>query len=210
MNAPTLERWILVWRQVNATHDPEPVFDRLVSLYSEPHRHYHNLRHIADCLAEFDLARQLANDPIALELAIWFHDAIYDPHASDNEERSADLAKRHIEEAGGSRALIKSVAALVLATRMHQSSTHRDTALMIDVDLSILGQRPERFEEYEAQIRREYDWVPESTFAAKRAEILQRFLARERIFTTEPLFAKFEDQARRNLQRSIQRLGLNP
>jgi len=102
--------------------------------------------------------------------------------------------------------LCESVAALVLATKTHEPSALRDAALVIDVDLSILGQRKERFEEFEAQIRREYDWVLESTFAAKRAEILERFLARKHIFATERFLAKFENQARGNLQESIKRL----
>ncbi len=181
-------------------------YQELVSRYSEPHRHYHNLRHIAECLGEFDSARHLARDPAALELAIWFHDAIYDTHAPDNEEQSAALARRRIGQAGGSAALGEAVATLVLATKAHEPSTHPDAPLLIDVDLSILGQRKERFQEYESQIRREYDWVPEATFAARRAEILERLLARARIYTTEPFFTKYERWARANLEDSVQRL----
>jgi predicted metal-dependent HD superfamily phosphohydrolase len=186
------------------------VYQELVSRYSEPHRHYHNLHHIAECLGEFDSARHLAGDPVALELAIWFHDVVYDPHAPDNEERSAEVAKQHLGQAGGSAALIGSVAAFVLTTKAHESSTHRDASLLIDVDLSILGQQKERFREYEAQIRWEYNWVPESTFAARRAEILERFLARERVYTTEPFFTKYESRARANLQDSIRKLRIGP
>lgn len=206
MSAATLERWARIWRQVTSTGDPEPVYEELVSRYSESPRHYHNLHHIAECLSEFDLASHLASDPLSLELAIWFHDAVYDTKAAENEERSADLARQHIGQVGGSAALCESVAALVLATKAHEAITHPDAALLIDVDLSILGQRNERFQEYEAQIRREYAWVPESTFSVRRAEILQGFLARERIYTTGPFFTKFEKQARGNLQNSIQRL----
>jgi predicted metal-dependent HD superfamily phosphohydrolase len=191
---------------VTSTGNPEPVYQALVLRYSEAHRHYHNLHHIAECLREFDSANHLAGDALAVELAVWFHDAIYDTHAPDNEERSAALASQCIRPAEGGTALCESVAALVLATKTHVPSTHPDAALMIDVDLSILGQGKERFQDYEAQIRQEYDWVPESTFACKRVEILERFLARERIFTTEPFIAKFENRARENLTRSIARL----
>ncbi len=195
-----------LWQNMSFKGDPAAVYQELLSQYSEPHRHYHNFRHIAECLGEFDSARHLADDPAAVELAIWFHDAIYAPHASDNEEKSADLARRWIRKAGGSAALCESVAALVLATKTHESSASRDAALVIDVDLSILGQRKERNEEFEAQIRREYDWVPEATFAAERAKILERFLGRERIYTNALFFAKYEDRARENLECSIQRL----
>ena len=100
MNAPTPERWAQLWRQVTSTGEPLPVYHELVSRYSQPERHYHNLRHIAECLAEFDTARHLARQPVAVELAIWFHDTIYEPQAADNEERSAELAKQRVAEAG--------------------------------------------------------------------------------------------------------------
>jgi predicted metal-dependent HD superfamily phosphohydrolase len=206
VNAATPERWAQVWRQVTATRAPGPVYEELVARYAEPHRYYHNLRHIAECLAEFDGARRLAVEPLALELALWFHDVVYDTHAPDNEEQSAEWARRRIDEAGGGAQLSESVATLVLATKAHEASRHADAPLLIDVDLSILGQGKERFQEYEAQIRREYEWVPEATFAAKRAEILERFLARKRIYSTEPFFAKYEQQARANLQDSVRTL----
>jgi predicted metal-dependent HD superfamily phosphohydrolase len=197
------DRWARVWRQATTTGEPQQVYDELASRYSEPHRHYHNLRHIADCLAEFDTARQLVKDPVAVELAIWFHDAIYDTHAADNEERSAGLATERITQAGGNAAMGESVANLILATKAHDPVLHPDAQLLVDVDLSILGQPTERFQDYETRIRREYDWVPEETFAAKRAEILERFLVRKRIYATDHFFAKYEQQARFNLQNSI-------
>ncbi len=201
MNTPTPSRWAQVWRQVTTSGDPQQVYQELVSRYSEPQRHYHNLTHIGECLAEFDSAGQLAKDPVAVELAIWFHDAIYDPHAADNEERSAEFAKQSITDAGG--IATRAIAALVLATKTHDPILHPDAPLLVDVDLSILGQPKERFQEYETQIRREYEWVPVTTFAAKRAEILEGFLGRERIYTTEYFFSKYEQRARQNLQASI-------
>lgn len=183
--------------------DPESLYRELASLYSQPHRHYHNLHHIAECLAEFDSARHLASQPVGVELAIWFHDAIYDTRAQDNEERSAELARQRIADTGGSAELREAVAALVMATKTHEPSVHPDAPLVVDVDLSILGQSKVRFLEYEAQIRHEYAWVPAETFAAKRAEILERFLARKRIYSTDHFFAKYEQRARANLQNSI-------
>ena len=207
MNAPTSDRWASLWRQLSAaTGDPQLIYRELAWLYSQPDRHYHNLHHIAECLAEFDSVRHLASQPVAVELAIWFHDAIYETRAQDNEERSAELARQRIADAGGSSESREAVAALVMATKTHEPTVHPDAPLVVDVDLSILGQPKERFQEYETQIRREYDWVPEATFAAKRAEILERFLARKRIYTTDHFFAKYERQARTNLQDSIRTL----
>ena len=77
---------------------------------------------------------------------------------------------------------------------------------MVDVDLSILGREKNRFFKYEEEIRREYEWVPLSVFVPKRAEILQRFLARGHIFSTDWFRQKYEKQARMNLEESISRL----
>jgi predicted metal-dependent HD superfamily phosphohydrolase len=200
------ERWAKLWRDVGAKDDGLTVYQELVSRYSEPHRHYHNLQHIAECFGEFDAAPDLVQQTLGVELAIWFHDAIYDTHTLDNEQKSAQLAKRRISEAQGSEELSKAVVTLVMATKTHDPSLHPDAPLLVDVDLSILGQPGERFWEYEAQIRREYDWVPDRIFAAKRAEILEQFLARERIYSTKQFFDQYEKQARVNLQASVQNL----
>jgi predicted metal-dependent HD superfamily phosphohydrolase len=196
------------WNNLCGNSSPKAArwFGRLRDLYSEPHRQYHNDQHIVDCLSEFDPAWKLAHEPLAVELAIWFHDAIYNPRAADNEERSADLATQFINETGIARGFQSAVAQLVLATKHHYGSLHRDTVLIVDIDLSILGQNPERFWKYEEQIRREYEWVPQDVFAVKRAEILERFLSRSKIFGTEFFFGKCEAQARLNLAESIRRL----
>ena len=207
MKAAGPERWIRLWREIAAKGDPLPIYQDLVSLYSQPHRHYHNLRHIAECLTGFDSARRLAQQPVAVELAIWFHDAIYDTHAQDNEEKSAELATRRISEAGGDPHFSGSVRALIMATKTHDAALHPDAPLLVDLDLHILGQPDAQFREYEAQIRREYDWVAEAMFAARRAEILERFLARERIYTTDPFLTMYERQARTNLQNSLRKLN---
>jgi predicted metal-dependent HD superfamily phosphohydrolase len=199
VKAPTQEQWIQLWRQITAQGDPVPVYRQLVSLYGQVHRHYHNLHHINECLAEFDTIRHLADQPVAVELAIWFHDAEYDTRAQDNEERSAQLAKQHLVEVGGSSDLCNSVTSLILATKAHDASGHTDAPLLIDVDLSTLGQPEERFGEYEIQIRREYDWVPEQIFASKRAGI--RSESSPGIEFTQPL-SSFENTSSRHAQTS--------
>src|SRR6266511_3602916 len=206
LNAPNREKWDQVWRDGNTRRALSAWYDRLAALYSEPQRHYHNFRHLAECLAELESARHLAREPMAVELAIWFHDAVYDPRAQDNEERSAELARRCTLEAGLAAALAESVTQLVLATKAHDASLHVDAPLVVDVDLSILGQPGPRFAEYERQIRRENAWVPAPTFASKRALILERFLARKRIYATELFFEKYEPRARTNLQNSLGKL----
>jgi predicted metal-dependent HD superfamily phosphohydrolase len=208
MSAPGLnpERWRQLWRAVMPAPPPGAWFSRLVAFYTEPHRHYHNHRHIADCLAEFDRLKTLASDPVAVELALWFHDVIYDPHAANNEVRSADLAVEWLQGAKAPAKLMDSVAALILATQHHDGTLHPDAPLMVDVDLSILGQPPEQFGEYERQIRAEYAWVEPGVFAAGRAAILERFLARPRLYQTDLAFQHWEQPARANLKASIKKL----
>ena len=169
------------------------ILDLLKARYAEPHRHYHTLEHIEHCLREFDPA--LAADPEAVELAIWFHDAVYDTRRSDNEEKSAALLLELMPDA-------KRAAAMILVTKHHKASTP-DEALLVDVDLAILGQPREAFDRYEKQIREEYAWVPSLIFRAKRASILRGFLDRPFIYGTEAFRAKYEEAARANLLRSL-------
>jgi predicted metal-dependent HD superfamily phosphohydrolase len=123
-----------------------------------PHRHYHTVRHLEECFAQFDLLKEEATRPEEVELALWFHDAIYDPRRSDNEARSAQWAFESLQ--GVSPGTAENVRALVMATRHDALPESNDAQILVDVDLSILGASEERFDEYEAQARAEYAWVP--------------------------------------------------
>lgn len=199
-------QWLNLWENLSSREGANDWFERLTDLYNEPHRWYHNARHIVDCLNEFESARRFTNEADAVEWAIWFHDAIYDPRAADNEERSADLARQCCQEAGLGNQFSESVSQLILSTKTHDISMDSNAPLIVDVDLSIFGQGDERFWEYESQIRKEYSWVPSDIFAPKRAEILEGFLSRNKIFAMEVFFNRYEHRARRNLQASVQKL----
>jgi predicted metal-dependent HD superfamily phosphohydrolase len=207
MSALDQNRWRTLWQSIPAAGgDPRVWFDLLSAHYAEPHRHYHTARHIAECLAELDASRRFAADAVAVELALWFHDAIYDTHAADNEDKSADLAGQCLEAARAGAALKSAVRDLVLVTRTHAARPESDSGLLIDIDLSILGKDEARFWEYEAQIREEYRWVSDENFASGRAAILERFLSRDRLYVTEFFFQRYENQARSNLRASLARL----
>jgi predicted metal-dependent HD superfamily phosphohydrolase len=204
-----LPRWQTLWQRLGSTLNAAEVFAELETRYTEPQRAYHNLVHIADCLAQFDAARHLAGQPAEVEAAIWYHDVIYDPHASDNEAASAQWATERLRSGGTDEAITARIAALILATRHTAVPTEADAQLLVDIDLSILGRPPAVFDQYEQQIRREYDWVPEPAFRQGRAKILQGFLARERIYQTASFYDQFEEQARLNLARSLQQLAIS-
>ena len=198
-----LPRWTHLWLALGATGDAASPYNRLIARHSEPHRHYHDLRHISECLAEFDAARNLAKQPPLLEAALWFHDAIYDIAASDNEAQSAQLAQQIFAEASVPRADVRHIQALILATKTHTPGLTPDADLICDIDLSILGQSPARYAEYETAIRQEYAAVPADLFAAKRTEILQRFLSRPHIYHTDLFRTRYETTARHNLESAI-------
>ena len=183
------------------------VFDDLYTRYTAADRQYHDIHHINHCLQLFDTVRALASQPDAIELAIWFHDAIYDSHESDNEASSASLADSALMELGVPPATRQSVCDLILATQHNAPPADPDAALLVDIDLSILGQPAPRFDAYEAGVRFEYAWVTESAFRAGRSQVLQSFLDRPRIYTSDYFSAAFESAARQNLNRSLANLS---
>jgi predicted metal-dependent HD superfamily phosphohydrolase len=205
-----LDRWRALVARVTETpgHDAaRAVFDDLYTRYTAADRRYHGFHHIDDCLQLFDTVRALASQPDAIELAIWFHDAIYDTHKSDNEASSASLADSALMQLGVPRATRQSVCELILATQHNAPPADPDAALLVDIDLSILGQPATIFDAYEAGVRFEYGWVTDSDFRARRSEVLKSFLDRPRIYTTDYFSTAFESAARQNLNRSLANLS---
>jgi predicted metal-dependent HD superfamily phosphohydrolase len=186
----------------------EAAFADLVARYSEPHRHYHNLQHIADVLAAVAQLSDLAVEPEAIELAVWYHDAIYDPRAKDNEERSAELAFAELSALGLLRKLIEKVAALIRATEhVGNAAADIDTQILLDADLAILGAEPERYRQYADAIRQEYAWVDHAAYRAGRSRLLESFQMRDRIYRTDQMFAAREEAARKNLRAELEQLN---
>ncbi len=186
----------------------EPVnelFGLLEAAHTETGRHYHTDIHIADCLNQFEGVRSLAARPAEVEAAIWFHDAIYDPRRTDNEERSAAWAHSVLTTAGAAVSTIERVAGHILATKTHETADP-DAALLLDIDLSILGAQPQEFAAYDAAIRREYHWVADEAYRTGRAQLLRAFLARPYIYQTATFRDQYEAQARHNLNRKLEEL----
>jgi len=202
---PCISQWRDMWHQFGRSA-PDAVFQDLMDRYSEPHRRYHTIQHLDECLAKLCEIKPVALRPREIEFALWFHDAIYDVKRQDNEQRSAERARSTLLDAG-LIATAERVHALIMVTRHDAVPKNIDERVLVDVDLSILGANVDRFDEYERQVREEYAWIPGSLFRVKRRKILVRFLERPRIFNTDEFFNKYEAQARANLQRSIERLG---
>jgi predicted metal-dependent HD superfamily phosphohydrolase len=178
----------------------------LVEAYTQPHRVYHTITHLEDCLQQFDRSTTEACNPDEVEAALWFHDVIYDPKAADNEMRSATWAMRTLQDLGVHSEVVDRVAAMVLLTQHNQEPDQPDDAILLDIDLSILGQHPDVFALYERGIRAEYSWVPRTQYCTKRVAILEHFLNRPTIYHTQFFRNQLEVRARENLARSIKRL----
>lgn len=199
------ERFCRALRTAGATGDGGGVRDELVARYREPHRRYHTLEHVEACLAWLDRLAASAERPAEVELALWFHDAVYDPSRSDNERRSAALARERLRGLGVAPDVIDRVASYVEATERHDGHAG-DAALVIDIDLSILGAPPDVFARFEQQIREEYAHVPEPLFRAGRRAVLERFLSRPEIYRVPATRDALEAQARANLAHRIAEL----
>jgi len=196
-------RWLALWSRLGGRSPAATYFTTLVVLYTEPHRAYHTLEHIEDCLTLFDQVKAQAHRPDEVELALWLHDVIYDPQASDNEEKSAQWASECMKQTGISDPILDRVAGLILATRHRTAPDDPDAQLLVDIDLSILGRSPALFAAYEAQIQAEYQWMPETAYRQGRRQILEAFLKRDSIYQTPFFKARYEAPARANLERSI-------
>ena len=199
-------RWRDLWRHLGADEKHVPPVEGLIEAYVAPSRAYHNLGHIAHCLSEFDRVKEKCASPEAVELAIWFHDLVYDPKGGDNEAQSASLAETTLSAAGVARQTIDDVTRLILATRHISVPSEDDARILVDIDLSILGQLPAVFDEYERGIRREYAHVDEPAFRKGRSMIVRRFLERKTIYGTPVFQERYEASARQNLSRSLKML----
>jgi predicted metal-dependent HD superfamily phosphohydrolase len=186
--------------------DNETTYAELVRAYAENHRHYHSDAHIDACLQHFDAVQSLAEYPAEVELALWFHDAIYKPMSSTNELDSADWCARFLAVNNIAAEVIQRVHRLIMATCHSAELVGNDERLVVDIDLAILGAPEGVYQNFEANVRNEYQWVPSVIFKSKRKEILQGFLNRHKIYHHAYFYDLLEYRARENLASAISRL----
>ena len=182
-------------------------YDRLRQLYAEPHRAYHTFDHVTAFLRHLDRSSDDAGQLKLIELALWYHDVIYDPKAQDNEERSAQFAVQELSLLGISDADLTRVRRLIEVTRHPSVPKDDDEALLLDIDLAILGAPAPHYDRYEMDVRQEYSWVPSPLYCAGRSKLLTSFLAEPAIYRTPAFLASHEEQARENMQRAIANLA---
>ncbi|MGW1718762.1 HD domain-containing protein [Streptomyces sp. NPDC002156] len=213
-------RWTHTLKSARATTSPEPpdptpYADNLLTRYQEPHRRYHTLTHLTAVLDHIDVLERAeagyAPDPALVRLAAWFHDAVYAPDRSENEERSARLAERALPEAGVSAADTAEVARLVRLTVTHAPAPDdHNGQVLCDADLAILAAPQETYAAYTAAVREEYGFVPEDAFREGRAAVLRQLLALPRLFRTPYGAQVWEEAARANVAAELGRLEAEP
>jgi predicted metal-dependent HD superfamily phosphohydrolase len=184
-------------------------FDEIVAAYSEPHRHYHTLAHIDALLALTDTQRAAFARADLVDLAVFYHDAVYEIGRRDNEEASARLAAQRLPALGLTASDIERVVSLIEATAHGQhvdTSADPDRDRFIDFDLSILAAEPPHYRGYTHAIRQEYASIPDRDYRAGRARILQGFLAQPALYRCADLAARWEAAARANIAAEIAEL----
>jgi len=181
-------------------------YNALHGAYSEKRRFYHTIDHIDAMLSHFDGVKEIAERPEELELAIWFHDAIYKPLSKTNELDSANWAQTFLASHDYHEAGIARVHTLIMATLHNGSLKCHDEQLIVDIDLAILGAPPAVYDQFERNVRKEYRLVPWFIYRKKRKELLQSFLSSPSVYNLELFKERYERAARDNIGRAINRL----
>jgi predicted metal-dependent HD superfamily phosphohydrolase len=203
MGSPT--RFFTVLQRLHCRlPNPAQAWQALVAAYAEPHRHYHTAQHIEECLQLLDSYRYLVNEPAAVEFALYWHDAVYQPQSLDNEQKSAEWAVSLLQQGGVNHATQQRIYRLILATQHSvRIPETADEKCLVDLDLAIFAASPARFAQYQQQIRTEYAHVPDSVYYPKRAAFLTTFAQRPTLYQTPAIQAALEKSARRNLHHAL-------
>ncbi len=188
------------------------IFKDLVARHSEPQRHYHGLGHLTALLGVLSKHAPQILPGSPCRLAIWWHDAIYDPTKHDNEELSAALARDHLARLAVPSSVIDETASIILMTKNHWlGPSAGEGDYFLDADIAILDAPPAIYDAYTAGVRQEYAWAPEPGFRAGRAAFLTNALTWPRLFRTDAFEAAYADPARANMRRELNALaGIPP
>lgn len=203
---PSFASWCALWERFGVRSGDARLYEEVSGCYRQPHRRYHTLQHLDESLEQMALARAVAEHPAEVELALWFHDAVFELDRDDCERRSADWAARALRDAGVDGVQTSRVQALILGTRLGARPDGIDGKLVADVDLVSLAAPHERFAECERQLREERPDLGDEAYRRQRRRALEAFLARQRIYRTDVFREAFERKARRNIRARLRRL----
>jgi predicted metal-dependent HD superfamily phosphohydrolase len=175
----------------------------VVAAWSEPHRRYHDLAHLAVVLGLVGELAGAADDDAAVRLAAWYHDVVYDPRRDDNEAASASRAR------AGLRGLIpedrvEEVARLIMLTAAHDPAPEdRNGAVLCDADLAVLAGPPDVYARYASAVREEYAHLSDEAFTAGRIAVLERLLELPALYRLPAVADEWTPRARANLRAEL-------
>jgi len=195
-------RFQALWKRCEAPGDPRPVFEDLWCRYCEPQRIYHRCTHLVHCFQQLDLAYALIQDPDPVEMALWFHDAIYTPGSSENEKESAELFARAAEDQFRP-SFIREVYELIIVTAHKELAQERNKQFVADIDLSSLGADWEEFLRDTKALREEHADSSDAVYYVAHAKFLTSMLQRPRIYGTDFFYGRYERRARENITRLL-------
>lgn len=198
-----MTNWLSVLCDLGVSECDKHLFQQLIACYSEPHRKYHTLEHLKECFTHLKTLRSAAEHPAEIELALWFHDAIYKTTHKNNEKKCAIWAKDTALSNGISSDVADRIHDLIIVTKHTIAPKSQDEKIIADIDLGILGASPERFALYEEQVSAEYWWVPRLSYRIMRRNVLMTFLSRKHIYYTNEFQSLYETQARENITQSL-------
>jgi predicted metal-dependent HD superfamily phosphohydrolase len=190
----------------SSTATGKELWVEVVKHYSDKKRHYHNLQHLENMLAELGVVKLQIDDWETTIMALIYHDIIYHPTAKDNEEKSAELGKERLRQLRFPPEKILKCEEMILATKNHSVSIDNDTNLFTDADLSILGKPWPVYEQYFKNVRNEYSIFPDFLYNPGRKKVLQHFLVMPRIFKTESFYGTYEQSAKSNIKKELELL----
>ena len=205
------------WIESDDADDPAlkkyyKVYEVLKTYYSHQPRFYHTLEwHIANSLDELDSARHICEKSNQIEMALWFHDAVYDTVLDDSEEISAYLAEKVCNSMGLPKEFTAATKNLIISTANHRDPKSNDDKIIVDIDFSILGRPEKEFDRYETAVMKEYKLMAglysytEKALLVGRIMFIHKMLGLPNIYHTDFFKEKYEDKARNNLKRSLER-----
>jgi predicted metal-dependent HD superfamily phosphohydrolase len=183
-------------------------FDEIIAAHSQAHRRYHGVGHLEALFALLDKHAQSVAEALPLHFGVWWHDVVYEPQASDNEARSAALARARLTEMGAAHDLVGRVDMLILATRNHwEGPTMGDGDYFLDADIAILGAPQSVYDQYADDFRAEYSFAPDPMYRAGRSQFLSKAIERQALFRKAEFEAAYGAAARENMRRELGRLG---
>ena len=197
---------------VGDDHAALAALDDVVARHREPHRRYHGVRHVTWVVRHVrELAAEVPTDDLdAIVVAAFFHDAVYDPRATDNEGQSARLAERVLADLGWDEGRRTRVSDLVRATAAHAGTDDPDTAVLLDADLAVLGSEPAAYQAYVTGVRTEYAHVDNDAWRTGRSQVLRHLLARDSLYATAPARQRWASRAAANMTAELASLSQHP